>query len=267
MDFWDAIILGIIEGLTEFLPISSTGHMILANQFLNLSESEQAKAFEVIIQSGAMFAVIWHYRNDLFSIFRGVFQGDKKSRQTFSSIFVAFLPAMVLGALFAKAIKAHLFGTKPVAWALLVGGILMILIERRWKSSAQRINYQEVPLLKSLSIGLAQCLALWPGFSRAMATILGGRLAGLSTKDAAEFSFLLAIPTLFAAAAHDAIKLQGSVFASTHDVALLLVGLVVSFITALVVIRSFLKFLTTHSMEVFGWYRVLIGLIFLVAFT
>ncbi len=264
MTYFDAFVLGIIEGLTEFLPISSTGHMILANYFLGLEESENTKAFEVIIQSGAMFAVIWHYRKELKSLVSGLFRKNNKSIHLFQSILIAFLPAMFFGALFAKKIKAHLFGFAPVAWALLVGGVLMIFIERFYKPKQTGLEYTQVSRSKSLFIGLAQCLALWPGFSRAMATILGARLQGLSTKEAAHFSFFLAIPTLLAAGAHDALKLNSSFFASSDQLILLAIGLATSFITALLVIRGFLKFLTTHSMEVFGWYRIVIALYFLI---
>jgi undecaprenyl-diphosphatase len=266
MTYFDAVILGIVEGLTEFLPVSSTGHMILADRLLNLPDTEQLKAFEVIIQSGAMLAVIWHYRVDLKRIFSSLKARDVKGLFVIKSIFIAFLPAMFFGALLAGKIKAYLFGVTPVAWALIVGGILMIVLEKILRGRPESIKFDEVSSKKSLFIGLAQCAALWPGTSRSMATILGGRLVGLSTRSAAEFSFFLAIPTLLAAAGHDMIKLRASIFQTGHDFVLLGIGFVVSFIVALIVIRGFLKFLVSHSMDVFAWYRIAVGIAFLLFF-
>jgi len=263
MTIFDAIILGIVEGLTEFLPISSTAHLIVVGRFLKLGEGDDLKAFQIIIQSGAIAAVLWHYRKLIFhETIGGLIRGEKKARGLFVSIVAAFIPAAVVGLVAAKWIKTYLFGIAPVVCALAFGGILMIVIERlnarREKNGICKEGFElhELGILRAIKIGLAQCLAMWPGMSRSMTTIIGGRFVGLSIVQAAEFSFLLAVPTLLAAGVHDAFKERESLLAGTQDPLLLLIGLTTSFITALIVIRLFLKFLTTHSMEVFGWYRI-----------
>lgn len=266
MTYLDAAVLGIIEGLTEFLPVSSTGHLILASYLLGLGESEATKAFEVIIQSGAIFAVIWEYRKLLGKTCIGIIQRQSASLHLFNLVVISFLPAAIIGVLLSKYIKEHLFGVTPVAYALIVGGLVMILIERKF-SRPVTINvgasFEKLSKLKALGIGFAQCFSLWPGTSRSMATILGGRLAGLSSKQAAEFSFLLAIPTIIGASVYDLFKSREAIANSDMSMVALAIGLGFSFLTALVVIRAFLKFLTSHSLEIFGWYRILVGAAFL----
>lgn len=259
-----------VEGLTEFLPVSSTGHLILTSHFLGVAESEVSKAFDVIIQGGAILAVLWHYRVPLWGRVLSFVQGRREGRELALSLFAAFLPAALLGLFFAKTIKTHLFGVQPVAWALLVGGVLMLAAEA-WLPKVTALRGPEhdglakVSRGQAIAIGLCQCFALWPGVSRSMATILGGRLAGLDARSSAEFSFLLAIPTLLAATFYDFFKIRRELDVSTHGPALL-VGSFVSFVVALIVIRAFLKFLQSHSLAVFGWYRIAVGVALLVLF-
>ena len=266
MNFLQAAILGIVEGLTEFLPVSSTGHLILASYLLNIPESAQLKAFEVIIQSGAMLAVVWHYRSDLFTLSANFLRRKNPDFTRALQILLAFLPAAILGLLLRKLIKTHLFGPLPVVLALLVGGVAMIVIERSLKKSSAQTSQDASSALtfkKSFIIGLFQCLAMWPGMSRSMTTILGARLVGLSAFDAATFSFYLALPTLFGATMVDVIKSRDELMAVSSDFYIaILIGGIASFLVALVVIRAFLKFLTRYSLEGFGWYRIAAGILF-----
>jgi undecaprenyl-diphosphatase len=258
MNILDAAIMGVVEGLTEFLPVSSTGHLILAGHFLKIQDSPDTKAFEIIVQGGAMLAVIWHYRRDLIELLRQACRGARPALMRLWALFVAFLPAAVVGLLIAKWIKAHLFGPGPVVAALIVGGVAMIVVERilGFKKSSHAGATEPNPM-QAFVIGLFQCLAMWPGTSRSMTTILGGRIVGLGAVHAAGFSFLLAIPTLLAATGYDLLK-HHSDFAHSSW-APLVVGTVVSFVVSLVVIRVFLNFLKKHSLEVFGWYRIVVG--------
>jgi undecaprenyl-diphosphatase len=262
MTFLDATILGIVEGLTEFLPISSTGHLILTARILNLSESEATKAFEVVIQLAAILAVIFHYRERLSKLFLGLWKKEASSLYLFTLLTVAFLPAAILGFIFGSAIKKYLFGIWPVIAALSIGGLLMIFIERRLKQSTMRSDdLSRISVKEALIIGFAQSLALWPGTSRSMATMMAGRLLRFSAKQAAEFSFLLSIPVLAAASLHDLVKYRSELIDAFPDWRIPAVGLFFSFASALIVIRIFLRFLSTHSMEVFGWYRIALAAI------
>lgn len=271
MNLYDAALLGLVEGLTEFLPISSTGHLVLAGRFLRLEDTTFAKAFDVIIQSGAILAVIWHYRVPLVGRLASFFRGERAGRSLALALLVAFLPAALAGLVWASAIKTHLFGVTPVAWALLLGGIFMIASEQFLPRAARTLSNPEhdglarVTLSQAFRIGLFQVFALWPGASRSMTTILGGRFAGLDARASAEFSFLLAIPTLLAATAYDLFKIRHESGLS-ESVPALLIGSVVSFVVALLVIRGFLRFLQTHSLTIFGWYRVVLGLLLLVLY-
>jgi undecaprenyl-diphosphatase len=259
MPLWIAALLGIVEGLTEFLPVSSTGHLIVADALLGRGDD---KAFEVVIQSGAILAVVVHYRALLAERLRGLFSSDPRARQLVVSLVVAFLPAAILGLLFSKKIKAVLFGVMPVAWAWIVGGVVMIAIERflaARDAPAKVETLDAIDTRHALGIGLFQCFALIPGTSRSMSTILGGRLLGLSTNAAAEFSFLLAIPVLGAATVHDMVKERHALLGSQELVVALLVGFAVSFVVALVVIRGFLAMLKRFGLEAFGVYRIIAG--------
>jgi undecaprenyl-diphosphatase len=260
-----AILLGIVEGLTEYLPVSSTGHLVLAGHFLGLDEADPAIAsFEIVVQLGAVLAVVAHYRALLGERLRGLFSGEPASRQLLLALVLAFVPTAVAGLLLRKTIKAYLFGLLPVAAALVLGGVVMILVERR--RAARRAPAQDglehVTPKRALVIGLAQCVSMWPGSSRSMCTIVAGQLTGLSTGTAAEFSFLLALPTLGAACLYEGAKARRELVGHI-GAASLAVGLVVSFLVAWAVIAGFLAYLKRRGLEPFGWYRIAIGVIVL----
>jgi undecaprenyl-diphosphatase len=244
-----AFILGIVEGLTEFLPISSTGHLILAGDLLGFN-GEQAKVFHVAIQTGAMLAVLWEYRARFFAVDPALWR----------NLAVAFVPAAVLGLAFGGAIKQFLFSPVPVALAFIVGGLIILLVERRPRAarveSTRAMTWQD-----ALKVGIAQCFALIPGTSRSGATIIGGMLFGLSRPAATEFSFFLAVPTLVAAGAYDLWK-QRALF-SVADLDMFAVGLAMSFVSAFVVIRWLVRYVATHDFRPFAWYRIAFGLVVL----
>ncbi|UQA55366.1 undecaprenyl-diphosphate phosphatase [Polyangium aurulentum] len=262
MTWLDAMLLGLLEGLTEFLPVSSTGHLILLGSWLG-HDDEAAKTMEVVIQLGAVLAVVVYYRARLASLVRGFIAGDAASRRIVAAIAVAFMPAAVLGFLLHGHIKEHLFGAPPVGAALIVGGVVMIAIEllRRNKPqpSAAGDELEQITPKRALVIGVSQCFALWPGASRSMTSIVGGQLAGMGTPAAAEFSFLLAIPTLGAAALYDLAKGWRALAASPSGPTALVVGLVVSFVVALLVIAAFLRYLRRFGLAPFGAYRIALG--------
>ena len=250
---WTVIILGIVEGLTEFLPISSTGHLILVGHWLQ-REGPYWSIFEVVIQVGAILAVVVEYRAMLFGML--LRPAEQKSRRLIVNLLAGFLPAAVLGFLFHDAIKTRLFGPRPVAVALIVGAIAMFIIERA-RPAARTRSLAELSVGQSLAVGIAQCAALFPGFSRAAATILGGLLMGLDRPTAAQFSFLLAIPTLAGAAVLDLAKgAHGLTLVQFEWMAL---GLVVSFFAAWAAIRWFIRYVSHHSLDVFALYRLLLG--------
>ena len=250
--------MGLVEALTEYLPVSSTGHLILTSHLLGIEQSDFHAAFEIVIQGGSILAVIWHYRKLLLSHLSELFSGSAKGRDFFLKLFVAFCPAAIVGLLFHKQVKAYLFGPIPVVIALVVGGIIMIALERRLKHSAG--SDEEITIKGAFFVGVAQIFSLWPGTSRSMTTLLGGRFMGLSPYKAAEFSFLLAIPIILAATGYELLKVDVSALSENLD--LLLVGTGVSFVASLFVIRIFLGFLKKHSLEVFGWYRIVAGLLY-----
>ncbi|MGH7272794.1 MAG: undecaprenyl-diphosphate phosphatase, partial [Polyangiaceae bacterium] len=258
-----AVVLGVVEGLTEYLPVSSTGHLILAGHMLGLRDDDPAtSSFEIVIQLGAILAVVAHYRVLLTTRVRGLFARDSASIDLLAVLAIAFAPAAVVGLSLRKTIKAHLFGPLPVAAALIVGGVVMIVIERfRARTGAVGDEgLERVTRGRALAIGIGQCLSLWPGASRSMCTIVAGELGGLSTATAAEFSFLLALPTLGAATLYEAYKGRHALMAH-GGVAGLSVGLVVSFFVAWAVIATFLKYLRTRGLEAFGWYRIVAGIV------
>src|SRR5262245_53339390 len=247
--FFQAAILGVVEGLTEFLPISSTGHLILAGDLLGAGD-DRWKVFEVVIQTGAMFAVVWEYRARFFKV----------DIQLYRNLVVAFIPAAGLGFFFSKYIKAYLFHAVPVALAFIVGGVIILLVERK-KFTPRVEETRAMTWLDALKVGIAQCFALIPGTSRSAATITGGMLFGLSRKAATEFSFFLAVPTLVAAGLYDLWKNRALLSAS--DVPVFGVGSVVAFISAFVVIRWLIRYVATHDFRPFAWYRIAFGLVVL----
>jgi len=245
-----ALVLGIVEGLTEFLPISSTGHLILAGELLNASD-ERWNVFNIAIQTGAMLAVVWEYRARFF----------KADLPLYRNLIVAFIPAAVLGLAFGKLIKAHLFHAVPVALAFIVGGVIILIVEKR--TFRPRVeDTRAMTWLDALKVGFAQCFALIPGTSRSGATIIGGMLFGLSRKAATEFSFFLAVPTLIAAGGYDLWKNRG--LFSADDLGTFAVGLVTAFISAFIVIRWLVRYVATHDFTVFAWYRIAFGIVILV---
>lgn len=258
----DAAILGIVEGLTEYLPVSSTGHLILTGKLLKLS-GEGPKSFEIVIQLGAILAVIVHYRTLLRLRLAGLVQRRPEAIRLAAALLISFLPAAVVGLLFHKLIKHHLFHPAPVAAALIVGGIAMIAIERvRAKRNIEgEDGLEHIGWKRALWIGLGQCLSLWPGTSRSMCTIVAGQLAGVSTRTAADYSFLLALPTLGAATVYEFYKTREVLVASSGGLMPIAIGLVVSFLVAWAVIAGFVRYLQRRGLEPFGWYRIVIGIV------
>lgn len=254
-----AVILGLVEGITEFLPVSSTGHLIVAGSLLGYV-GERAATFEIVIQVGAILAVVWHYRTVLATLVGRIFSAPTEQRLALNLGF-AFLPAALVGLGLHHWIKAHLFTPVTVAAAFIVGGIVILVMEWR-RPTVTTGDVHAMSIRQAVGVGCAQVLALIPGTSRSAATILGGYALGLSRPAATEFSFLLAIPTLIAAAGYDAFK---SRHLFTHaDIPLFAVGTAVSFVSALFVIRGFLRFIQSHSFRVFAWYRIAFGAVILV---
>lgn len=261
MDLWtglQAVILGIVEGLTEFLPISSTGHQIVVADLINFG-GERAMAFNIIIQLGAILAVVWEFRRKIFDVVVGLPRQREAQRFTVN-LLIAFMPAVVLGVLFADLIHEYLFNPITVAAALVVGGVIMLWAERR----EHVIRVDQVDDMRwsdALKIGCAQCLAMIPGTSRSGSTIIGGLLFGLSRKAATEFSFFLAMPTMVGAAVYSGYKYR-ELF-QPDDFPVFAIGFVVSFIFAMIAVRGLLKFIANHSYAAFAWYRIGFGLIIL----
>jgi undecaprenyl-diphosphatase len=253
-----ALILGIVEGLTEFLPVSSTGHLIVAGSLLSYT-GEQAKTFEIVIQAGAILAVCWEYRVRLGYVVRGLFS-DASARRFAVNLAVAFLPAAVLGLAFSKAIKAHLFAPVPVACAFVIGAFVILWAERRQRVSPEAVRIASVDAMRwtdALKVGCAQALALVPGTSRSGATIIGGMLFGLSRVAATEFSFFLAIPTLFAATGYSLWK--DATLLSGQDLPAFGVGFAAAFVSAFVCVRWLIRYVSHHDFVPFAWYRIAFG--------
>lgn len=252
MSYIQAIIIAIIEGLTEFLPVSSTGHMILADSLMAIQDKEFAKTFEIVIQLGAIMAVLLIYIKRFFV-----------GLDIYMKLFVAFLPTGVIGFLAYKTIKHYLFNPFTVSISLIVGGVVLILLDK-W-SEQKRSEYKEIEDITyqgAIKIGLIQCLSMIPGVSRAAATIFGGVFSGFDRKQAAEFSFLLAIPTMFAASGYDLLKEKNNIH--SDDITILLLGAFVAFVVAIVAVKAFVAFLTKYGFKHFGYYRIILGVLFLV---
>ncbi|GAB4483941.1 MAG: undecaprenyl-diphosphate phosphatase [Burkholderiaceae bacterium] len=266
-----AAILGVVEGLTEFLPISSTGHLIVAGSLLGFA-GENAATFEIAIQTGAMFAVIWEYRRRIASTFVGI-ATDRVAQRFALNVAIAFAPAVVLGLLAGKTIKAHLFHPVPVAIAFVVGALVILWVEARHKRRygardlegrrhARIETVDDMTPLDAFKVGLAQCVAMIPGTSRSGATIIGGMIFGMSRRAATEFSFYLAIPTLIGAGVYSLWKQRDALVIADGPV--FGVGLAVSFVSALACIRWLIRYVSTHDFTVFAWYRIAFGVVILV---
>lgn len=255
-----AIIMGLVEGFTEFLPISSTGHLILAGSLLNFT-GEKVKVFEIAIQAGAILAVMWEYRKRIGTVLGGL-TNDPKQQKFVINLIVAFLPAAILGLIFSKKIKAVLFAPVPVALAFIVGGFVILWVENRNKErpAAARIeSVDDMTMMDAFKIGCAQAFALIPGTSRSGATIIGGMMFGLSRKAATEFSFFLAIPTLLAATVYSVYKERALL--SVADLPLFGIGGVAAFISAFLCVRWLLRYISSHDFSAFAWYRIVFGIV------
>lgn len=259
-----AAVMGIVEGVTEFLPISSTGHLILAGSLIGFTDDsvKSAKLFEIVIQAGAIGAVLIVYWQRVRDAVSGAIGGEPRQRRFLVNVLIGFLPAAILGVLFSKAIKAHLFTPAVVATTFILGGIIILWAERRPKSTVRIHSIDRLTPLDALKVGLAQALALVPGTSRSGATIIGGMLFGLDRKVATDFSFFLAIPVLIGASVYSLWKERANL--SMDDAPVLLVGTVVSFVVAWIVVRWLLRYIATHSFVSFAWYRIAFGIVVLI---
>lgn len=254
-----AILMGIVEGFTEFIPVSSTGHLILVGSLLRF-HSDEVKVFEVVIQTGAMFAIIWDYRERLTGVLRGL-TSERRSQRFVFHLAVAFLPAALLGIAFGSEITRYLFRPIPVALAFIVGGVVILWAERR-KHVIRITDIDDMSWRDALKIGCAQCLALIPGTSRAGATIIGGLLFGFSRTAATEFSFFLAVPTLIGAGAYQLYRQQALL--TTSDLYWFAAGSIAAFASAAICVRWFLRYVSTHDFSLFAWYRIVFGVAVLV---
>jgi undecaprenyl-diphosphatase len=257
--YWKALILGIVEGLTEFLPISSTGHLIVVGSLLDFND-ERGKLFEIVIQSAAILAVMWEYRAKLGSVVNGLIQKQEAAQRFTFNVFIAFLPLALIGLAFGKQIKAALFNPITVAITSIVGALFILWAEKRQHivsvESVDDLNWKD-----ALKVGFAQALALIPGTSRSGATIIGGLFFGLSRRAATEFTFFLAMPTLIAATLYELYKERALL--SSHDLGMWSVGFIASFISAFLCVRWLLRYISSHDFTVFAWYRIAFGLIVL----
>jgi undecaprenyl-diphosphatase len=253
----DALILGVVEGLTEFLPVSSTGHLIIVSDLLGLND-EKSKVFDIVIQLGAILAVCWEFRARFTLAFSGLAR-DPVQQRFAMNLFVAFLPAAIVGLAFQSQIKAYLFNPVSVAVALVVGAIVIFAVERWYaKHGAPRVtNVDDMTWKDALKVGLAQCFSLIPGTSRSGATIMGGMIFGLSRQVATEFSFFLAVPIMFAASGYQLVKYRALLSAS--DLGPFAVGFVVSFVFALIAVKGLIRYVAHHDFKAFAWYRIALG--------
>jgi undecaprenyl-diphosphatase len=255
-----ALILGVVEGLTEFLPVSSTGHLILAGDLLDFN-GDKAKVFEIVIQTGAMLAIVWEYRERFWRVAAGLTK-EPAARRFVTNLVVAFIPAAVLGLVFGKLIKSYLFRPVPVALAFILGGFIILWVERSLRPRVRVERVDDMTWRDALKVGFAQAFALIPGTSRSGATIIGGMLFGLSRKTATEFSFFLAVPTLIAAGAYD--FWRNRALFDAGDVGLFATGSIAAFISAFLCVRWLLRYIATHDFTPFAWYRIAFGAVVLV---
>jgi undecaprenyl-diphosphatase len=261
MSWWEAVLLGLVEGLTEYLPVSSTGHLLLAQRALGLEAGPASNAYAICIQAGAILAVLGLYRLRVVQVLRGLCGRDPEGLRLFTCLVLAFFPAALVGLLFDAAIEQRLFGLKPVVLAWLVGGLAILAVARlrRRSKGAGELSLAELGLLGALLIGACQCLALWPGTSRSLVTIVGGLLVGLSLSAAVEFSFLLGVLTLLAATLYKSIE-AGPVLLEHYDLGTMLLGTLSAWLCAVLSVKWMVRWLQSHGLEVFGWYRVLLAL-------
>ncbi len=263
-----AIIIAIVEGITEFLPISSTGHMILVGDLIKFNGTDFSKMYEVVIQLGAILAVVVLFWNKIKDMIVSLFSGEKKGLRFWANIIVATIPAMILGFAFDDLIDKYLFSAKTVAIGFIVGGILLIFIENNFRQRSKRAkvtrDIDDLSYSQSIKVGFFQCLAMWPGMSRSASTIMGGWVSGLSTPVAAEFSFFLAIPVMIGASGLKLIKYKGFATMVSSEWIALIVGFIVAFLTALLVVDRFIAFLKKKPMRVFAIYRIFAGIILMI---
>jgi undecaprenyl-diphosphatase len=257
-----ALLLGLVEGATEFLPVSSTGHLIIVSDLLDFMSVEKREIFEIVIQLGSILAVVWLYHARLFKVIRTV-KSDINAQRFVLQVLIAFLPLALIGLVFHKQIKNLLFHPVPVAMALIVGGLLILLIEKL-ALKARTNSIEEMSSWQAVKIGFAQSLALIPGVSRSGATILGGMSFGLSRQVATEFSFFLAIPVMFAATGYDLLKHRDLL--SVEDAGLFLIGFIAAFFSALVAIKTLIRYVAGHDFKIFAWYRIALGILVLIYF-
>jgi len=259
-----AFLLGIVEGLTEFLPISSTGHLIIVGNWIDFASTE-GKVFEVVIQLGSILAVMWIFRARLLQLIFGTLKRDPVELAFARNLLIAFLPSAVIGFLFIKAIKALFFTPSVVVVTLILGGLIMLWVERSRRPGqaagmpVSANTLEQISWKQAFVVGCAQCLAMVPGTSRAGATIIGGMMAGIQRKTSTEFSFFLAMPTMLAAAIYDSYK-HASLL-SQHDMLAIVVGFISAFLSALFIVKAVMAFVSRHTYRVFAWYRILLGLI------
>ena len=260
IEIFKALFLGFIEGLTEFLPISSTGHLILFGHMIDF-QSDDGRVFEVVIQLGAILAVCWLYRKKIFDLIKGFFSGDPEARHFAISVIIAFIPAVVIGVLAVDFIKQVLFSPLVVAIALIIGGLIIFWVESK-QFEHKTTEATAITFKQALIVGFVQCVAMIPGTSRSGATIVGGMFAGLSRKAATEFSFFLAMPTMLGAATYDLIR---NADVLTQDNLLnISLGFVTAFIAALLVVQALVRFVEKHTLRVFAWYRIILGVIIMI---
>lgn len=267
MEVWQAFLLGIVEGITEYLPVSSTGHLLLTQRLLGIPSSEEADAFAICIQAGAILAVLGLYRMRVFRMAKGMLGQDQDGLRMACNILAAFIPAAVLGLILEKTIKKYLFGGDtwgmwPIVAAWLVGGIAILLVaawRKRRGGENQGLALESLTWKMALIIGLAQCLAMWPGTSRSLITILGGMMVGLSLPAAVEFSFLLGVLTLSAATAYDALK-SGAVMLEAYGPLPIFLGFLAAWISAVLAVKWMVSYLNRHGMAIFGYYRIVLAI-------
>ena len=268
MDYFQALVLGLVEGLTEYLPVSSTGHLLLAQRLMGIGSSTASDAFAISIQGGAILAVLGLYRSRVAQMIMGLLGRDQTGRHLLINLIAAFIPAAVLGLLLEKPIKKYLFGGDewglwPVVAAWLVGGLAILAVSfarrRRGVTPSTGLDLDQLTIRMALIVGFVQCIAMWPGVSRSLITIVSGVLVGLSLPAAVELSFLLGVITLTAATLYDALK-HGPEMLATYGAAPLLIGFVSAWISAVLAVKWMVGYLKSHGMEIFGWYRVALAI-------